>query len=146
MIFLAIPFLSGTSVDARNGKGGEGRKRVTTPLPFPHSPSLTTRREHAEDTGGKRGRKRVEKNSPNEILAVAAERGLLEKSRYEPVVLYTDDVLLLEGPLPGPGSEGRGPHAVVAAPHLLTIGHLAFSPTSLATRAPSLLGGSRHCG
>lgn len=37
--------------------------------------------------------------SPDEILAVAAERRLLEEARYELVVLDDEDVLFLEGTL-----------------------------------------------
>ncbi len=56
-------------------------------------------------------------HSPDEVLAVAAEGGVLEEPRDELVVLDLADVLLLERALPDPGPELRpaGAASVAAA-------------------------------
>ena len=51
---------------------------------------------------------------PNKIFAVTAEGGVFEEPWYELVILDLGDVLLLEGPLPGP--EPGGVHHLLAGP------------------------------
>ena len=51
--------------------------------------------------------------SPDKVLAMTAECGMLEEPRDELVVLDLADVLLLEGAFPHPGLHGA--HGLVAA-------------------------------
>ena len=51
---------------------------------------------------------------PNEIFTVTAEGGVFEEPWYELVILDLGDVLLLEGPLPGP--EPGGVHHLLPGP------------------------------
>jgi len=70
-------------------------------------------------------------NSPDKVLAVGAERGLLEEPGYEAVILDIEDVLLLEGSLAKAGL------------HLVLAHGLALRPLLLGI--PVVIAALRHC-
>lgn len=68
-------------------------------------------------------------HSPYEVLAVAAEGGLLKEPRHKVVILNDVDILLLEGALPAPqllaeGGVGvAGPEGILARVVFLIVRH-----------------------
>jgi hypothetical protein len=82
--------------------------------------------------------------APYEVLAVAAESGLLEESRHKAVILDHVDILLLEGAFPTPqflgesGVDVAGPEGVLTRVILLVVRHgsaAAYAATDAVTAA-----------